>query len=100
MNRKLLISGILIFVSATIFAFANRKVVMRMLHHKEAASAVVNVPKPEPKYDPALLSKLNEIIKTFAGQRHAYTLAGTVNLINKADTSEKMDHVQFFAEQK
>ncbi|EHQ24340.1 hypothetical protein Mucpa_0140 [Mucilaginibacter paludis DSM 18603] len=69
---------------------------MQVLQHQQVTVPVVSAPtSPPSKYDPALLVKLNEVINTFAGQRHAFTLAGVVNLINNADTSEKMDHVQF-----
>lgn len=48
-----------------------------------------------PVYDEALLKTFRNVLSQFSAAKKTYTIAGTITLINKADTAENMNNVEF-----
>jgi hypothetical protein len=97
MRNKIVVSVVLtISLSAVIIAFADRHSLLAFFKPKHKLAPAINAAAYLPKkYDEGLLAKLNSILNVFDEQRRSYTIAGTINTLDKADTSEKMNSVSF-----
>ncbi len=96
MRKKLIILSLLGGLSITIIAYAKNPELFAIFKN-EGTSKVTTAQTRSKKgvYDPALLLRLDKVFKNFDTGRPAYTLSGSVDMINKADTSEKMRNVDF-----
>jgi DNA-binding cell septation regulator SpoVG len=52
-------------------------------------------PVTEPAYNRAVFQKFSTLLKDFDFTNKPYTIAGTLNTINKADTTERMQNLSF-----
>jgi len=88
--KKKIITGLLLLISLSAIAITVAHVRGLVFVSKPQA---LNTEVPEQlkprikKYDPALLARLDEALRTFI--KSQYTIAGNIDMINKADTTEK-----------
>jgi hypothetical protein len=94
MTKKRIVISLLLVVMLSMIAVANKMGLLAKHEIKQVLPvAKESLPTPVIMYDTVLLKKLDVVLKTFTMEH--YTLSGYFDMINKADTSEKVTNTGF-----
>jgi len=93
--RILFVGTITLLIMVTVLAFAIQPKIFAFLKTQTGYKPPVNTPVKPKVYDEALLKKLDEVFRNLDFSKPAYTLSGSITVINKEDSTETMKNVFF-----
>lgn len=94
-RRYILIGSIVLLITVTALAFAVQPQLITFFKPK-----AVRIATPPKVFDNALLKRLDNVFKNLDFGRPAYTLSGTITVVNKEDSTENMKNVYFLISKK